>query len=105
MYRIVSVPGSALTVERRDIVVMECTRVDRVDHGWLMATFWLVWFIGLETSRVSCPDFMFPNGVVAPDYQQLSVQSTFTTISIHKLSSQVGFIAPSPLVYRVDSGS
>ena len=80
MYRIVSVPGSALAVERRDIVVMECTRVDRVDHGWLMATFWLVWFIGLETSRVSCPDFMFPNGVVAPDYQQLSVQSTFTTI-------------------------
>lgn len=103
MYRIVSVPGSALTVERRDIVVMECTRIDQVDHGQLMAN--LHW-LGDKPSLM--PRFHVSKWgrgtrlptVVSPVNLYYNMQE-----SIHKLSSQVGFIAPSPLVYRVDSGS
>lgn len=102
MYRIVSVPGSALAVERRDIVVMECTRID---HGWLMATYANLHWLGDKLSlmpRLHVSKWgrgtRLPT-VVSPLNLYYNMQE-----SIHKISSQVGFIAPSPLVYRVDSG-
>ena len=96
-----------LTIERRDIVVMECTRIDWVDHGRLMATFWLVYanlhwledkpslMPRLHVSKWGC-GARLPTVVSPINYNMQE--------SIHKLNSQVDFIAPSPLVYRGDSG-